>query len=442
MPTKNVLTVSELNKYIKDLISGDLILSGIWVKGEISNFKSHYSGHFYFTIKDEKSVLKCVMFRSHAASVMFEPEDGMKVLIRGYISVFERDGQYQLYAEEIQPDGVGALYVAFEKLKQKLSTEGLFDETRKRKLPYLPGSIGVITSSTGAVVRDIINILSRRFYNVNIKVYPVQVQGEAAAGQIAGAVRRLNELDNVDVIIVARGGGSLEELWAFNEEVVARSIYESRIPVISAVGHETDFTISDFVADVRASTPSAAAELVMPERSVVENRLDSLKMRLRNAILKKTVMERLILKRLGESVAFRQPYNKIYQERMLLDVQKRYLQKALTVLSGQYRNRLSLLAARLDSLSPLNSLARGYGIIRTEKDDTLVKSVHSVNIGDSLRVYITDGTLSCRVEDINEKPHGNASGGAGDPGEVDKGEGVQIEIEYTAGYPEGDKKNG
>lgn len=428
MPTKNVLTVSELNKYIKDLISRDIILSGIWVKGEISNFKSHYSGHFYFTIKDEKSVLKCVMFRSHAASMVFQPEDGMKVLIRGYISVFERDGQYQLYAEEIQPDGVGALYVAFEKLKRKLSAEGLFDEARKRRLPYLPGSIGVVTSSTGAVVRDIINILSRRFYNVNIKVYPVQVQGEAAAGQIAGAVRRLNELGNVDVIIVARGGGSLEELWAFNEEVVARSIYESRIPVISAVGHETDFTISDFVADVRASTPSAAAELVMPERSVVENRLDSLKMRIRNAIVKKTAMERLTLKRLGESVAFRQPYNKIYQERMLLDVQKRYMQKALSVLSGQYRNSLALLAARLDSLSPLNSLARGYGIIRTEKDDTLVKSVHSVNIGDSLRIFITDGTLNCRVEEISEKPHVKAADRPGDPGDSDREPGVQVRL--------------
>lgn len=400
MPTKNVLTVSELNKYIKDLISRDIVLSGLWVKGEISNFKSHYSGHFYFTLKDEKGVLKCVMFRSNAASLVFVPEDGMKVLIRGYISVFERDGQYQLYAEEMQPDGVGALYVAFERLKKKLLSEGLFDEGRKRPLPYLPGAIGVVTSSTGAVIRDIINVLSRRFYNVNIKLYPVQVQGEQAAGQIASAVRRLNELGNVDVIIVARGGGSLEELWAFNEEIVARSIFESRIPVISAVGHETDFTISDFVADVRAPTPSAAAELVMPERTVVENRLDSLKMRLRNAVSKKTAVERLTLKRLCESVAFKQPYNKIYQERMLLDVQKRYMQKALTVLSTEYRNRLKLLAARLDTLSPLNSLARGYSIIRAEKDDTLVKSVKSVRIGDRLEVFLTDGRLNCMVEEI------------------------------------------
>ena len=400
---KKVLTVSELNKYIKDLVSGDMILSGLWVRGEISNFKSHYSGHYYFTLKDEKAVLRCVMFRSYASAVPFLPENGMKVLIRGYISVYERDGQYQLYAEEIQPDGVGALYIAFEKLKNKLRAEGLFDESRKKKLPYMPDSIGVVTSSTGAVIRDIINVLTRRFYHVKIKLYPVQVQGEQAAGQIAAAVRRFNQLGNVDVIIVARGGGSLEELWAFNEEIVARSIYESKIPVISAVGHETDFTIADFAADVRAPTPSAAAELVMPERAVVENRLDSLKMRLRNAAAKKTGMERLKLKRLCESVAFRQPYNKIYQERMLLDVQKNYMQKALAALDAQYRNRLSLMAARLDTLSPLHSLARGYSIVMREKGDTLVKSVKDVKAGDRIEVCLSDGRLGCKVEKIEEE---------------------------------------
>jgi exodeoxyribonuclease VII large subunit len=400
MQAGNILTVSDVNRRIKDLLSRDAVLSGLWVKGEISNFKNHYSGHYYFTLKDEKAVLRCVMFRSNASSLAFIPEDGMKVLIRGYISVFERDGQYQLYAEEMQPDGVGALYVAFEALKKKLQAEGLFDASRKKKLPYLPRAIGVVTSSTGAVIRDIINVLSRRFYNVKIKLYPVQVQGEQAAGQIAAAVRRLNELGNVDVIIVARGGGSLEELWAFNEEIVARSIFESRIPVISAVGHETDFTISDFVADVRAPTPSAAAELVMPERTVVENRLDNLKMRLRNAAVKKTSMERLSLKRLAESVAFKQPYNKIYQERMMLDVQKRYMMNALAALKAEYGKRLSLLAARLDSLSPLSSLARGYGILKLLKDNTLVKSVHSVAVGDMLEVRLIDGCIDCTVEGI------------------------------------------
>lgn len=400
MQAGNILTVSDVNRRIKGLLSKDAVLSGLWVKGEISNFKNHYSGHYYFTLKDEKAVLRCVMFRSNASSLAFVPADGMKVLIRGYISVFERDGQYQLYAEEMQPDGVGALYVAFEMLKKKLQAEGLFDASRKKKLPYLPRAIGVVTSSTGAVIRDIINVLSRRFYNVKIKLYPVQVQGEQAAGQIAAAVRRLNELGNVDVIIIARGGGSLEELWAFNEEIVARGIFESRIPVISAVGHETDFTISDFVADVRAPTPSAAAELVMPERTVVENRLDNFRMRLRNAAVKKTSMERLSLKRLAESVAFKQPYNKIYQERMMLDVQKRYMLNALAALKAEYGKRLSLLAARLDALSPLSSLARGYGILKLLKDDTLVKSVHSVAVGDMLEVRLIDGCLDCTVEGI------------------------------------------
>jgi len=406
MSAMNVLTVSQLNKYIKDLISKDVVLSGLWVKGEISNFKNHYSGHFYFTLKDEKSLLKCVMFRSNASLLPFMPENGMKVIIRGYISVFERDGQYQLYAEEMQPDGIGALYIAFEKLKKKLEAEGLFDASRKRRLPFLPGAIGVVTSSTGAVIRDIINVLSRRFYNVNLKLYPVQVQGEQAAGQIAAAVRRFNELDNVDVIIVARGGGSLEELWPFNEEIVARSIYESRIPVISAVGHETDFTIADFVADVRAPTPSAAAELVMPERAVVENRLDGLRLRLRNAVMKKTSMERLLLKRIEGSVAFRQPLNKIYQDRMLLDVQKKYMQKALSALNTEYRNRLSLLAATLDTLSPLKSLARGYSITKSKKDGSLIKSIHAVGVGDRLEISLTDGRLGCTVDSIEGDNNG------------------------------------
>ena len=401
---QQTLSVSETNKYIKEMISRDFILSNLWIKGEISNFKNHYSGHFYFTLKDEKSLIKCVMFRSSAALLKFEPEDGMKVIIRGYVSVFERDGQYQLYAEEMQPDGIGGLYIAFERLKQKLEREGLFNTEHKRKLPFMPQSIGVITSSTGAVVRDIINILSRRFYNISIKVYPVQVQGEQAAGQIAKALKRLNQLECVDVIILARGGGSIEELWAFNEEVVARSIYESKIPVISAVGHETDFTIADFVADVRASTPSAAAEIVMPERHTLENRLTSLELRLQNSIRKKTSMERLNLRRLQESTAFKQPLNRVYQERMRLDVQRRYLQKAQEAFTEAFANKLSMLAARLDTLSPLSSLARGYGIVKSKKDNTLVKSIVGLKNGDRLEINVNDGIIDCIIEDV--KGHG------------------------------------
>ena len=400
MIIKNVLSVTELNKYIKDIISRDFILSNLWVKGEMSNFKYHYSGHLYFTIKDEKSLVKCVMFKVHASTLQFVPKDGMKIVIRGYISVFEREGQYQLYVEEMQQDGLGSLHIAFEQLKQKLQKEGLFEENRKRKLPFLPGSIGVITSSTGAVIKDIINILSRRFYNVNIKVYPVQVQGEQAAEQIVKALNRLNQLACVDVIILARGGGSLEELWAFNEEIVARSIYKSNIPVISAIGHETDYTISDFVADFRAPTPSAAAEIVMPEKSIIESRLESLKMRMKNLMLKKMGMERLAYKRLTDSIAFKQPFNKVYQERMKLDVQLRYMMNALDARAERFKSRLSILAARLDGLSPLSSLARGYSIVKSKIDDTLIKSIIGVNKGDKLEIIMQDGKIECTVDGV------------------------------------------
>ncbi len=246
-----IYSVSDINNYIKQLISRDLILSDVSIRGEISNFKHHYTGHMYFTIKDENSLLKCVMFKSQAITLKFAPENGMKVIVSGYISVFERDGQYQLYASNMQPDGVGALHIAFEQLKEKLQLEGLFDPEKKKSIPMLPGSIGIVTSSTGAVIRDIINVTYRRNSKMKLVLYPVAVQGPQAAGQIAEAIKRLNEYNKVDVIIVARGGGSLEELWAFNEEIVARSIYASNIPVISAVGHETDFTICDFVADMR-----------------------------------------------------------------------------------------------------------------------------------------------------------------------------------------------
>ena len=398
MQTHNVLTVSELNKYIKNLFSRDLVLSGLWVKGEVSNFKNHYSGHMYFTVKDESSLIKCVMFKAHAAGLKFMPEDGMKVIIRGYLSVFERDGQYQIYAEEMQPDGLGSLHIAFEQLKRKLQSEGLFDMSAKKKLPYLPESIGVVTSSKGAVIRDIINILGRRFYNVKIKVYPVQVQGGQAAGQISAALRRLNALDLVDVIIIARGGGSLEELWAFNEEIVARSIYESRIPVISAVGHETDFTISDFVADMRASTPSAAAELVMPEKTVITDRINNLNMRLGNALNRKIAMDRLAVKRLMSSTVFKQPYNRVYQERLRIDMLSKYMKKALEAEMKNNGNRLSILIARLDSLSPLSALARGYGLVKSKKDKTLIKSVKNIKQGDRFEISLQDGGFDCTAD--------------------------------------------
>ncbi|NTV89485.1 MAG: exodeoxyribonuclease VII large subunit [Clostridiales bacterium] len=395
---QKTLSVYELNKYLKDLIANDLMLSGLYVRGEISNFKNHISGHLYFTLKDEKSTIKCVMFKSSAMTLKFAPKDGMKVIVRGYVSVFERDGQYQLYSEDMQPDGLGSLHLAFEQLKARLQQEGLFDPSNKKKIPYMPSSIGVITAPKGAVIRDILNILGRRFHNVNIKVYPVQVQGAPAAAQISAAIRKLNQWGKIDVIILARGGGSLEDLWPFNEEIVARSIYDSKIPIISAVGHETDFTIADFVADLRAPTPSAAAELVMPDKSALKDKIRSLDNRLRNAALRKVTLERQTCKRLTESSAFRRPLESINQERLRLDVQGKYLQSALDSDMKSKMNRLGLLAASLDALSPLKSLARGYGIVKSKMRGTLVKSVGDVISGEKLEITVSDGAISCTAD--------------------------------------------
>lgn len=391
-------TVSEINKYIKEILSKDVILSNLWVKGEISNFKHHYSGHMYFTIKDETSLIKCVMFKTHCDNLKFAPENGMKVIIKGYVSVFERDGQYQLYAEAMQPDGIGALHMAFEQLKKKLHEEGLFDEKHKKKLPFLPGAIGVVTSSTGAVVKDILNVLDRRFSNIDIKIFPVAVQGENASKEVAGAIKKLNELKCVDVIIIARGGGSLEELWAFNEEIVARSIYASVIPVISAIGHETDYTIADFVADKRAPTPSAAAEIVIPEKSILKNTLIVLSNRLENALRSSTIKQRSRLSRLTKSIAFEQPYNKVYQERMRLDLLGKSMLKALLKTNEAAGARLALLAGKLDALSPLTVLARGYGVVKLKKDNTLIKSVNDVTNGDEIEINVADGKIDCTVK--------------------------------------------
>ncbi len=398
-----ILTVSEVNKYIKEMISSDLVLSNLSIKGEISNFKYHYSGHMYFTLKDEKSLLKCVMFKNRAQSLRFVPEDGMKVIAGGYISVFERDGQYQLYVDEMHPDGVGDLYKAFEQLKKKLMEEGLFDSSHKKKLPYLPRAVGVVTSITGAVIKDIINVLSRRFYHVDLKIFPVAVQGETAPEQIARAVRKFNELKCVDVIIVARGGGSLEELWAFNEEVVARSIYDSEIPVISAVGHETDFTIADFVADVRAPTPSAAAEIVMPEKRKLYWEISSLEARLKNAVEAVIASLKHSLARLADSTPFRQPYNMVYQRRLELDFLARSMSKELSLLLEKKKTCLGMLSSKLEALSPFTVLSRGYSIASLERDGRVVKSINEVISGDVLEIMVTDGVIDCTVKGVRKK---------------------------------------
>ncbi len=395
---QKILSVSELNRYIKQIVSTDHVLSGLWIKGEISNFKSHYSGHMYFTLKDEASLLKCVMFKGNASLLRFVPENGMKVIIRGYISVFERDGQYQLYAEEMQPDGLGNLHLAFEQLKKKLQEEGLFDERFKKKLPYLPKCIGVVTSPTGAVIRDICNVLGRRFGNIELKVYGVAVQGELAPKQIARAIRKLNELNCVDLIIVARGGGSLEELWAFNEEVVARSIFESQIPVISAVGHETDFTIADFAADLRAPTPSAAAEIAVPEKKILERKLAELSARLETSLVKNLNTKRDKLSKLSQSFAFKQPYNRVYQERMRLDQLNKYFNRGITANVEQAASRLSLLAGKLDAMSPLGIISRGYSIVKKASDKSIIKSIENVCEGEELEINVIDGSINCLVK--------------------------------------------
>lgn len=396
---KYILSISEINKYIKDVISRDIILSNLWVRGEISNCKPHYSGHIYLTLKDENSVLRCVMFKGNASGLKFVPENGMRVIVKGYVSVFERDGQYQLYAEEMQPDGVGSLHIAFEQLKKKLAAQGLFDESNKKKLPMLPRTIGVVTSSTGAVIKDIVNVLTRRYYNVELKLIPVAVQGEAAAGQIARAVRKFNQLGSVDVIIVARGGGSLEELWAFNEEAVAYSIFESEIPVISAVGHETDFTICDFVADMRAPTPSAAAELVIPEKTGLDGRITGLTVRLKNSLKSRLNQSRSQLERYMRSTSFTQPYNRVYQERIRLDLQMKYLQRGLSSCIDTTKSKYGILTARLNALSPLAILSHGYSVAKNENGQ-VIRSIGQVKQSDSLEVILSDGSLGCVVEKI------------------------------------------
>lgn len=400
---QSVLSVAQVNKHIKELISKDRILSNIWVKGEISNYKLHYSGHAYFTIKDESGVLRCVMFKSHGDKLRFKPQNGSKVIVRGYISVFERDGQYQLYAEEMQPDGMGDLHLAFEQLKKKLLEEGLFKTEYKKKLPFLPKSIGVVTSPTGAVIRDIIHVAGRRFRNVHIKVFAVAVQGEQAPQQIARAINKINEARCADVIIVARGGGSLEELWAFNDEQVARSIFHSKIPVISAVGHETDFTIADFVADVRAPTPSAAAELAVPEKAAIINTLSGFNTRLKNSLVKHVDLKKEKLMRLTGSTAFKQPYNKVYQERMRMDIINKNLYREVSMKREREGAKFALLAEKLNALSPLTILSRGYSIVTDKQADKVVKSVSSLHAGDVLEITFQDGKADCVVQQIEKR---------------------------------------
>ncbi|MBM7564380.1 exodeoxyribonuclease VII large subunit [Paenibacillus sacheonensis] len=437
-----VFSIKEINRYIGMKLESDGLLSDVWLRGEISNFTHHSSGHMYFTLKDKDSRLKCIMFASHNQRLPFIPKEGAKVLARGNVSVYERDGNYQFYCTSMQPDGVGSLYLAYEQLKRKLQDEGLFDAVRKRPIPKFPKAIGVITSATGAAVRDILITLQRRHPSVPVLLFPVSVQGTGAAPSIVKAIENMNRLGEVDVLIIGRGGGSLEELWAFNEEAVARSIAASRIPVISAVGHETDFTIADFVADLRAATPTAAAELAVTSVQELQAKLAHMESRL-TQMLRMTLQGRQErLARLRRSPVFLNPRKYVLQQTQLLDVMRERLRNRALRLAERnrvnYRNlhsalsrahpgaraalaskqlhltsarleasmaagmkgkRLQLLSSmrQLDALSPLKVMSRGYSLVYDEHGNKLVKSVSDVQLGDLIHVKVSDGQLECQV---------------------------------------------
>lgn len=389
----NSLTVSELTAYIKQLVDSDMLLSNVTVTGEISNFKLHSSGHMYFSLKDSNAVIKCVMFRTYNMRMRFMPEEGMKVIVRGYVSVYPPGGTYQLYAEEMQPDGTGSLYLAFEQLKRRLEAQGWFAQEHKKPIPKLPRAIGIVTSPTGAVIRDMLNILQRRYPNVRVIIYPSPVQGSDAAPQLAAGIRYFNEKKNVDVIIIGRGGGSIEDLWPFNDEGLALAIYESEIPVISAVGHETDFSISDFVADLRAPTPSAAAELAVPEKKVLKERLMIYEKNLANSLLMRLKRERERISRLSSSRCIARPYERVDPLRQQLDGKLRELTLITKTRLEKQRSRLAGLAGRLDALSPLTVLSRGYAIAQKE-DGSVIKSVKNMTAGERISVRVADGRFA------------------------------------------------
>lgn len=401
---RQVFTVTALNEYIKLKLETDEALMRVFIRGEISNFTNHKSGHFYFTVKDETSRIAAVMFRSSASKLAFIPENGMKVIVGGRVSAYVRDGQYQIYVDTLEPDGVGALYIAYEQLKAKLGAEGLFDEAKKKPLPRYPMRIGVITSPTGAAIRDIINILGRRFPIAEVVLYPSLVQGESAAPQLIEGLRYFNEKKNVNVIIIGRGGGSLEDLWAFNSEALVREVAASELPVISAVGHEIDFTLCDFAADRRAPTPSAAAELAVPERYELKRKLGNVTARLELLEGKKLELLRSTLERMRKSRALTDPRNFIDDRRMALGVAEDKLYNRITFLMERKKSALAGKTAKLDAMNPLSVLSRGYGAAFAP-DGTVIRSAAQVEKGSGISLMLSDGTVRATVCDIvmNEK---------------------------------------
>jgi exodeoxyribonuclease VII large subunit len=443
MNSKNVLSVKDLNRYIKMKLEGDDRLQDVWVRGEISNFTHHSSGHMYFTLKDADGKLKSIMFASHNARLGFIPREGTRVIAKGNVSVYEKDGNYQFYVTVMQPDGIGSLYLNYEQLKKKLEGEGLFAAARKKAIPRFPTVIGIITSPTGAAVRDIIITLQRRYPSVGILLYPVLVQGAQAAPSIVKAIESMNRLAEANVLIVGRGGGSLEELWAFNEEAVARSIFSSQIPVISAVGHETDFTIADFVADLRAPTPTAAAEMAVPHHLELKQQLAMLKQRLHRGLLQQLQRKQDRLERLKRSPYLYSPYRQLVMQPMerldrlteqlgyrmgerlaraserfmklertlsvynpkeqviyakrRLEVNKRQLHSTMQTLLRSKKQEWQSQIRHLDALSPLKIMQRGYSLAYDEQEQTLIRSTNQVQIGDKVKIKLSDGRLDCQV---------------------------------------------
>lgn len=399
MDSHMILSVSEINQHLRTLISTDEMLSSVYVRGELSNFKLHSSGHAYMTMKDEGGVLRAVMFRSSASKLKFRPENGMKVIAHGRVDVFARDGQYQLYIDELIPDGVGALYVAFEQLKEKLGAEGLFDPAYKKPIPRCPMRIALVTSPTGAAVRDMLRILRARWPIARIRIYPVRVQGAEAPAEICEGLSFVNEHRLADVIITGRGGGSIEDLWAFNDERVARAIFASQIPVISAVGHEPDLTIADFVADLRAATPSNAAELAVPDRAELATQLRMTNARILQLERHRIALERQKVAALASKRVLTSPMHYIEDRAMALEHVSRRFEDAVQRGTIVRRERLTRATGILDALSPMKVLARGYAMA-TDEEGVILRRVSQLRHHDLIELRLTDGCAKCRVEEV------------------------------------------
>lgn len=400
-----IFTVGQINRYIRNLLENDFILSSLLVKGEISNFKAHSSGHLYFTLKDASGALSCVMFRQDAAGMPFEPENGMQVVVYGHVSLYEKTGQYQLYAEFMEPLGIGALQVAFEQLKEKLAAEGLFDGDFKREIPKNPSCIAVITSPTGAAVRDILQIVKRRDPNVKVAIFPTLVQGEQAAADIVRSLKLVNEWGKADVIILGRGGGSMEDLWCFNDENVARAVFASEIPVISAVGHETDFTITDFVADMRAPTPSAAAELATTPLAERREAFHRLELRLERDVSALLTSCRRRLDLLKSRPVMDRPLERIYRTMMDVEETQQRLDKEMTNRLMQRAERWQYLTNRLEAASPLAVMSRGY-VMAVTSSGKLLTSVKQAEVGDRVTLHLQDGKMETNIQEKEVFTHG------------------------------------